>query len=371
MKGRLVLVRKTAVLVLQMGQSIVPIWRRAGSKVTTTGLVELSLFSVTVVYILAEVFRDLSVIMADQEKAKPTTPVPILVASGSGGDHAAEFYLTFMDWLLRDEMGVLGDLEGEISAWISECFAKPVQFERHNIPEQNKGAVQREVMREFFAITADPRRKEEMQIGSLLEGVYSEDLNRTLVALQRGDHSAAEKIRAELVERISQTFTKQVTKASISALGSLVARGRASRVGALCMVLYKKNPLSLIDQARRGNREAVLKLIKLDKLFLTDSCTAQVIRRAELQNDRIFLGQLARAVTYKPKTNWRQGCRLYIYMFCMLGVEMPSSTTLLHRVDPDGKHFASSGAFERFVERTRKEFDRIQIKVIADNPEKA
>jgi len=309
--------------------------------------------------------------MANQEKRKPTLPVPILVASGIGGDHAAEFYLTFMDWFLRDEMNVLGDLEGEISAWLRECFAKPVQFERHNIPEQNKSAVQREVMREFFAITADPRKKEEMQIGSLLEGVYSEDLNRTLEALQRGDHSAAEKIRAELVERLSPIFAKQVTKESISALGRFVARGRASRVAALCMVLYKKNPLSLIEQAQEGNREAVLKLIKLDKLFLTDSCTAQVIRRAELQNDRSFLGQLARAVTYKPKTNWRQGCRLYLYMLCMLGVEMPSLTALWHRVDPDGKHFSSFGAFEKFVERSRKEFDRIQISVIVDNPEKA
>jgi hypothetical protein len=323
------------------------------------------------VHVLAEASRDLSISMADQEKGKPTTPVPILVASGFGGDHAAEFYLTLMDWLLRDEMSLLGDLAGEISAWLRECFAKPVQFERHNIPEQNKGAVQREVMREFFAITADPRKKGEMQIGSLLEGVYSEDLNRTLEALQRGDHSAAEKIRAGLVERLSQIFKKQVTKESISALGSLVARGRASRAGALCMVLYKRNPLSLIEQACGGNREAVLKLIKVDKLFLTDSCTAQVIRRAGLQNDRIFLGQLARAVTYKPKTNWRQGCRLYIYMFCMLGVEMPSSTALWHRVDPDEKHFASLGAFEKFVERSRKEFDRIEIKAIADNPEKA
>jgi hypothetical protein len=329
------------------------------------------LFSVIVVYTLAEVFRDLSVTMADQEKTKPTTPVPILVASGIGGDHAAEFYLTFMDWLLRDELDVLGHLEGEISSWLRECFAKPVRFERHNIPEQNKGAVQREVVREFFAITADPRKKEEMQIGSLLEGVYSEDLNRTLEALQRGDHSAAERIRAELVGKLSPIFAKQVTKERISALGSLVARGRASRAGALCMVFHKKNPLSLIDQARGGNREAVLKLIKLDKLFLTDSCTAQVIRRAELQNDRMFLGQLARAVTYKPKTNWRQGCRLYIYMFCMLGVEMPTSTALWHRVDPDGKQFASFDGFEKFVERSRKEFDQIQIKASADNPEKA
>src|SRR6266849_2551343 len=107
-----------------------------------------------VVRVLAVTARDLSISTGNKEKGKPTPSVPILVAPGFGGDHAAEFYLTFMDWLLRDEMDLLGDLEGEISAWLRECFAKPVQFERQNIPEQNKGAVQREVMREIFAITA-------------------------------------------------------------------------------------------------------------------------------------------------------------------------------------------------------------------------
>ncbi len=228
--------------------------------------------------------------MANQAKGKPTTPVPILVAPGIGGDHAAEFYLTAMDWLLRDEMSLLGDLEGEISAWLREALAKPIKFERHNIPEQNKSAVQRELMREMIALMVDPEKKEEIQIGDLVTNIAPDRLNRTLEALQRGDSSAAEKIRAELVKGFSQKFKQQITRESISALGSLVARGRASRAVAMCMSLYKENPLLLIERARGGDREAVLKLIKIDKLFLTDSCTGHVIRRAELQNDRTFLG---------------------------------------------------------------------------------
>ena len=308
--------------------------------------------------------------MANQGKSKPTTPLPILVAPGMGGDYAAEFLLTFLDWLLRDEAGLPGNLEGEISAWFRECFAKQVQFERRDIPDQGKGAVQREALRELFAATVDPRNEGEMQIKRLLEGVEPEEVSRTLEALHRGDYAAAEKIRAELVERLSQQFRKQATKETASALGRLAARGRAARAGALCMALYREHPLSLIDQARGGNREAVLKLVKLDKLFLTDSCTAPVIRRAELHNDRSFLGQLARAVTYRPKTNWRVGCRLYLYALFMLSAEVPSLTRLWHRMDPYGKHFASFEAFEKFVERARKEFDRIQAGQPALNTDK-
>lgn len=298
--------------------------------------------------------------MANKPTVKPTTPVPILVASGADGDHAAEFYLAMMDWLLRDEVNLPGDPGGEISTWLREAFNKPVKWDRHDSPARSKGAVQRELMRELYALSVDPRKKEEMQIRGLLQNVDSEDLSRTLEALQHGGYAAAEKIRGEVVEKVFQKLTKQVTRERMSALASWVSRGRASRAAVLCMALYRENPLLLIEQAQAGDREAVLKLVKLDKLFLTDCCTSQVIRRAELQNDRIFLGRLARAVPYKPKTNWRLGCRLYIYMFCLLGVEMPSLTVLWHRVDPDGKHFASFDAFEKFVERSRKEFDRIQ-----------
>lgn len=307
--------------------------------------------------------------MANQENGQPTSPVPILVAPGIGGDHAAEFYLTLIDWLLRDEMSLLGELEGDISEWLRDALAKPIKFERHNIAEQNKGAVLRELMREIVALMVDPQNKVEIQIGNLVTSMDSDPLNLTLEALKCGDYSAAEKIRADLVDMLFQRFKKQATRESVSTLGRLAARGRASRTGAMCMALYKGNPLLLIEQARGGDREAVLKLIKIDKLFLTDSCTVPVIRRAELQNDRIFLGKLARAVTYKPKTNWRVGCRFYIYMLCILGVEMPSLMTIWHRVDRDGKHFASFDAFEKFMERSRKEFDRIRTDVTANNAE--
>jgi len=298
--------------------------------------------------------------MANEQKVEPTTPVSILVAPGTGGDFAAEFYLTMLDWLLRDEMNLLGDLPEEISAWLTEALAKPVKLERHDIREQNEGAVQQELLREMFAYLADPQNKEEMEFKGLVEEIRREDLKGTLEALQRGDYSTAEKIRAELVERLFQRLAKRVTKESISALGSLAARGRAARVGALCMAIYRENPSALIERARGGDREAVIKLVKLDKLFFTDSCTAQVIRGAELRNDRYFLGQLASALRYKPKTNWRVGCRLYLYAMWILRVEMPSLTALWHRVDPDGNHFASFDAFERFVQRARKEFERMQ-----------
>jgi hypothetical protein len=114
-----------------------------------------------------------------------------------------------------------------------------------------------------------------------------------------------------------------------------------------------------------------LSLIKIDKLFLTDSCTTGVIRQAELQNDRRFLGKLARAVAYEPKTNWRQGCRLYLYGLLSFGAPIPSLPKLQLRLDPQGRRFKTAGAFEKFVERSRKEFAEMVEGLPADSEGKA
>jgi hypothetical protein len=120
------------------------------------------------------------------------------------------------------------------------------------------------------------------------------------------------------------------------------------------------HPLSLIAQAREGDRRAVLDLVKVDKLFLHDRCTARVIRDAELQNDRAFLGQLARALAYKPKLGWRRACQLYLQMLFALGTQLPALPVFQLRLDPEGKRFRSFAAFEKFFERCRAEFHQFQ-----------
>ena len=111
-----------------------------------------------------------------------------------------------------------------------------------------------------------------------------------------------------------------------------------------------------LPRLRVGAEKAVLQLIKVDKLFLTDGCTANVIRQAELENDHSFLAQVARSVRYRARTNWRQGCRLYLYLLFSLELPMQKLVTLRGRVDLDGTRFRSDKAFEKFVERTRKEY---------------
>ena len=295
--------------------------------------------------------------MADQAKGKPTGGRPIFVGSGTAADAAAEFSLAILDWLLREEeVSLPGITEGDISAWIKELFAKPVQLELHRVSEHQRGAIQREVMREAGEGFADPRRREEVQIMSQMGNISLEDTQRLMVALQQGSLSAFQQVRSDMVEALNQKLGKQLTGEGLATLVALGARCRAGRAAALCMAVFKAHPLSLIAQARAGSRKAVLQLIKVDNLFLTDGCTASAIRQAELQNDHRFLAQVARSVRYKARTNWRQGCRLYLYALVSFELPIPKLVRLRGRLDPDGTRFMSDKAFEKFVERTRKEY---------------
>ena len=295
--------------------------------------------------------------MADQSKGKPTGLGPIFVGSGTAADAAAEFSLTMLDWLLREEeVSLPGGAEGEISVWINDLFAKPVQLELHHVSEHRRGAIQREVMREAGEGFADPRQREEVKIMAQVGNIFAEDAQRLMTALQQGNLPAFQQVRSEMVETLNHKLGEKITGEGLAVLLALGARCRAGRAAALCMAVFKAHPLSLIAQARAGSRKAVLQLIKVDKLFLTDGCTANVIRQAELQNDHGFLARLARSVRYRSRTNWRQGCRLYLYALASFEFPMPKLVRLRLRLDPEGTRFSSDKAFEKFVERTRKEY---------------
>src|SRR5450755_1813142 len=93
---------------------------------------------------------------------------------------------------------------------------------------------------------------------------------------------------------------------------------RANRALAMCLSLHEAHPLLLMVRAAKGDRQAALDLIKVDKLFLHDRCTENLIKKAGLQNDRAFMRQLARAQVFVPKLSTREIQRLYFYQLFLM-----------------------------------------------------
>lgn len=88
---------------------------------------------------------------------EPTFPAPMIVGSGLGGEQAGAFQLSLLDWILREEeVSLLFPIEGEISNWIKELWAKPIHLDPEDFPANNKAPVPREAIAAFFA---DPQNE--------------------------------------------------------------------------------------------------------------------------------------------------------------------------------------------------------------------
>ena len=299
---------------------------------------------------------------------EPTFPAPILVGSGPSTDQAVDFLLTAIERILReDDWGLQHPVEGEISNWIEEAEQKPIHAGVSAAQATTNRTVERDVLRQSLALNVDPRSEEEKQIATLLSNISPEDTQRLSSALHSNDVESIQAAQSAIVNKLGERVKDGMTPARAAAFGAIVGRGRAARAAALCLLLYKIAPTVLINRARNGVIQAVLNLIRLDRLFLTDSCTAKVIRQAEFQNDRPFFRKLATAVKYKPQLGWKRGCRLYLYILFAMGQPLPPLVKLQLRVDPDGTRFRSFPAFERFVQRCGKDFENIQAHSLAEH----
>jgi hypothetical protein len=135
---------------------------------------------------------------------------------------------------------------------------------------------------------------------------------------------------------------------------------RPLRAAMWCMFLYGSDPRVLIERARTGDRGAAFDLVRIDKAFLHDPCTTDIFKGAERDNDSRFFAQLKTALRYKPSATEKQFCQLVIYLLLSLGHELPDTNILQSFLDPDGTIFPGVYAFQKYVQRTRIEFETIE-----------
>jgi hypothetical protein len=139
-------------------------------------------------------------------------------------------------------------------------------------------------------------------------------------------------------------------------------RVRAVEVTIRCFQVLKKSPLAVIERARNGDRNAVLELVKMDRMFLHDSSTRDVITEAERRQDQRFLSQLSAAMRYQtPKLQKeRFVCWSLLFLIFASGSEIPKHRDLQEWVDPNGAVFETPEAMDKFVQNCRKSFDHLE-----------
>jgi hypothetical protein len=178
-----------------------------------------------------------------------------------------------------------------------------------------------------------------------------------MAAAKAGDFAAFDATYTEGAKRVAQLWAPDFTPPFPVTFDSAVQVNRAVRATVVCMVLLRVHPWTLIVRALQGEQNAVLNLVRADKLFLQDRCTQNVIRQAGLRNDVQFMARLAGAQQYQPWLYRRDLIHIYFTLLFTLelgGQPLPRIDELQRLVDPEGRVFAGLYAFEKDLQRQRE-----------------
>lgn len=142
---------------------------------------------------------------------------------------------------------------------------------------------------------------------------------------------------------------------------------RCLKVGFVSFVQYREPIISLIVDARKGDKEAFVCLVKLDSTFLTTSYGQQIITEAELTQDIQFKDDLSDALLPDPNF-WSLKYERNFYALLMLF----QLDDFAHRSNDEWADFLSAHGFDNFAdaENVRKTRARYGLRII-EKPTKA
>jgi len=274
----------------------------------------------------------------------------------------------------------LPDVEGDLSAWI---------FAAHGFTEKESGA------EESGAEDLDPNKQKDLIEASAEftnrwfgPGMDAQRAERSITRTREIMDTRAQRIAREYRSGNLKRYETLTSEAMAEMLKELrtprrlfqphglsieqFARfRRATRATLICLALHNEYPLVLIARAAKGDRLAVLSLVKTDKLFLHDRCCAPTIRSAELRDDRAFMMQLKRAMEYQSTLRRRDALQVYYYILLLLeswGFPLPTLNELWSTLDPQRTEYKSLSAFEKDCQRRRRDFAECSERLMKRSP---
>lgn len=265
----------------------------------------------------------------------------------------------------------LPNIKGDLSSWIFQLHS----LTRHETgePSGDRSELQKTLgnwIEQIAGLELDLRKTEAAvtKARQTRDGIKAEEMK----SLYHRDRREFESQFRQKTREVLNAFSVPPELPPINEFLSLedsLKMLRAVRAVAICLVIHGTHPFLFIRRATMGDRQSTLDLIKVDKLFLHDSCTENVIKGAELMNDHSFLQQLARAQNYQPKLRVREIQHLYFYLLFLLeqmGTHLPKGYELWRILDPRAREYESLDAFERDLQRRRKDFEHMINDIVAE-----
>ena len=274
--------------------------------------------------------------------SETTIPVPKIVGLVLTSDWFAGWYVSFLSEFLSIDMNFRNvPLKGDLSDWIEglgEGFF--VQW----IPEWRSVKVFARLLELAYKLR-NPNQVKEL-LGVLEDRCSHELVQHVVISCETRDF-----------ERLRTSIEQMATKAGFSEFSALAlfASLRAVQAAMRCLVWYRISPLVLIEKARKGDRDATLDLIRIDRLFLVDACSQNVLRQVSMANDKAFTARLGRIESARPKFGRREACEFYFYTLALF--RLRPSPRLRLAIDPKDKAFPKMYDFSKCFERRCKEIE--------------
>ncbi|HWX94051.1 MAG TPA: hypothetical protein VNY29_15595 [Terriglobales bacterium] len=267
------------------------------------------------------------------------------------------------------------EVEGELSGWIAflHGFLDKKSEEGHLTPRIDEALVQASsnFVNRWLGPGIDVRQADRSLAQA--QKVTAGGVPKIVDAARRGNVEGARSLISETTSDVMEAVGLPPNLFGTPGLsyGQFAKFRRAVRATLICLTLQNEHPLVLITRAEKGDRAAILSLVKADKLFAHDSCCAVTIKKAELQDDQGFIGQLTRALEYQPTVRRRDILQVYykiLFLLAESGVSLPTLYELCSALDPHGMEYESLSAFEKDFQRRRRDFIAMVRKVDEEVP---
>jgi hypothetical protein len=307
--------------------------------------------------------------MNQDGKRKPTNRNSQFVASDGARSRAARQLLAGLWRSVRRQLPV-PDGTGDISLWVCQLSGLGGVGLNGQSIEADESHIEAEAALRALGPEASPEKISDKftTANALKVGPYYQDM---IAAASGKDFATFDTAFTELAKQVGNLWVPGFRPPFPVSFDAAVQMSRAVRVTSVCTVLQKVHPLTLIARALNGDQEAVVDLVRADKLFLMDRCTQNVIRDAGLRNDQPFMGRLASAQKYQPRLRRRDLIHIYLYLLFLLelaGQPLPRIDELQRLVDPEGREFEGIYAFERNLQRQRELWTQMWTEALSELP---
>jgi hypothetical protein len=220
--------------------------------------------------------------VSQQRAENPTTSRSKVVASWSEKSRFLRLSLADLLRFIRRKR-LWPEVEGDLSSWIfwmhgfreERCGSGPLEPRYDQAAAADAGTF----LAQLLGPGMDAQKIEISRAQS--QRITDEKVSKMIEAQRSGNQDGFQSVFSEAASALMDAWKIPPSFSQCFGLTfeQAIKLGRATRATLVCVALHNEYPLVLIARASKGDRRAVLDLVRVDSLFMHDPCCFDTIKR--------------------------------------------------------------------------------------------